>query len=56
MIESNQKEAYLQYEKIIQKIKELNDGNLKDLNYGLWFIDMKFDDLEKQYAKVNIKM
>lgn len=50
MIESNQKEAYLQYEKIIQKIKELNDGNLKDLNYGLWFIDMKFDDLEKQYS------
>ena len=42
--------AYLQYEKIIQKIKELNDGNLKDLNYGLWFIDMKFDDLEKQYS------
>ena len=50
MIESNQKAAYLQYEKIIQKIKELNDGNLKDLNYGLWFIDMKFDDLEKQYS------
>ena len=50
MIESNQKEAYLQYEKIIQKIKELNDGNLKDLNYGLWFIDMKFDDLETQYS------
>ena len=28
----------------------MNDGNLKDLNYGLWFIDMKFDDLEKQYS------